>query len=396
MEKFKISFKKIFNNIISNNSEAFDEQLIENYSEASSSSKESEIEEENSRGKRIKFKDYSKHLWVNGTSVTYFVPEIGKCSIVFSQEEIKSVEQALTWGDVFPDNYDRISQQWIDKAKWKEPNSENPKFTLFYHSYKNEPLLNNALSNQRKRDTKAFNKACEKSIEKLHKKFCTFEKGWAKNNQRHVYEKQSFRGFKWNSFDKNKTMLKSFYCDKIKPVLVQPLDLNEFTNGRLSLKSQMLAEWLFGSAPKILESVIADPVDFTKVYKNVRKRHSSIIYLLKNPRLSKTCSKAAWEKMINPLSYEMNHSLLNSKNESVVGFQYQVKLIKEVVDQFPFDAALIMNSSIGRLYVVENYDRLISHPEFIKSKMCRNTFGFTIETDQDAKSKLFIVLLTYI
>ena len=124
MEKFKISFKKIFNNIISNNSEAFDEQLIENYSEASSSSKESEIEEENSRGKRIKFKDYSKHLWVNGTSVTYFVPEIGKCSIVFSQEEIKSVEQALTWGDVFPDNYDRISQQWIDKAKWKEPNSE--------------------------------------------------------------------------------------------------------------------------------------------------------------------------------------------------------------------------------------------------------------------------------
>ena len=81
MEKFKISFKKIFNNIISNNSEAFDEQLIENYSEASSSSKESEIEEENSRGKRIKFKDYSKHLWVNGTSVTYFVPEIGKCSI---------------------------------------------------------------------------------------------------------------------------------------------------------------------------------------------------------------------------------------------------------------------------------------------------------------------------
>ena len=83
----------------------------------------------------------------------------------------------------------------------------------------------------------------------------------------------------------------------------------------------------------------------------------------------------------------MSHTQLNSRMESVVGFQYRNKLTKQAIIDFPFDAIIVLNSSLGRLYIIENYNQLTSHPDFIKTRTSGHIFGFSLSNNDEVNSK---------
>ena len=69
---------------------------------------------------------------------------------------------------------------------------------------------------------------------------------------------------------------------------------------------------------------------------------------------SKKLSTKYLEIVLKLNRYEAAHSVLNSKNEHVIGFQYKTKLSESVIFDLQFDAVLGQNSTMWRLYVLEH------------------------------------------
>ena len=116
------------------------------------------------------------------------------------------------------------------------------------------------------------------------------------------------------------------------------------------------------------------------------------MYILSNGIFSKKLSTKYLETLLKPIRYEAAYIVLNSRNEHVIGFQYKTKLSESVISDFLFDAVLGLNSTMGRLYVLEHYNELSSHPGFVKTKTVSNVFGFSLATDDDVHSKYLMLI----
>ena len=94
-----------------------------------------------------------------------------------------------------------------------------------------------------------------------------------------------------------------------------------------------------------------------------------------------------YHKIIEQITYEMSHTQLNSKKESVVGFQYRNKLTKQAIIDFLFNTIIVLNSSLGRLYIIENYNQLMFHQYFIKTRTSDHKFGFSLSNNDEINRK---------
>ena len=55
------------------------------------------------------------------------------------------VNKELVFGDVFPDNYDKKRQIWIQEEDLKTRNAEVKEFELFYDVYKTDSTLKSTI-----------------------------------------------------------------------------------------------------------------------------------------------------------------------------------------------------------------------------------------------------------
>ena len=199
--------------------------------------------------------------------------------------------------------------------------------------------------------------------------------------------KQSFESYNWSSFDKNKKLLESYYSKNPSESPVFPSQLETHQDKSLSQVAIHVAETVFGSWPTFLEFNLDLNININKILSEVRTRHNSVIYFLENSILSKKKSRKVWDTMIEPIIYEMSHTELNSRKESVAGFQYRNKLTKQTIIDFPFDAMIAMNSSLGRLYIIDNYNKLTSHPDLVKTRTSGHIFGFSLTNNDEVYRK---------
>ena len=156
LQAHKISFKYIWTYLLSqteNNASSKDlDYSIEKYIDHSDCS-----DNEEEKGKQdLKFGNYLDHWTFIDDSVNYFVPVVGENKIQFTQSEIDVVNKALVFGDVFPDNYDKKRQIWIQEEDSKTRNAEVKAFELFYDVYKTDSTLKSTIWRSKKRDIKSF------------------------------------------------------------------------------------------------------------------------------------------------------------------------------------------------------------------------------------------------
>ena len=362
---------------------------IEKYVSDSESS-----DNENIRSKpKLEFGNYLKHWTFTNNSVDYYVPAVGMYNISIMPHEKDIINQALEFGDIFPDNYDSEKQIWVHESNSKPIEIEGNGFELCFDVYKIDKQVSNKINKSKKRDHKQFKKAWEKSLEIIHSSlYSSSNNEFARNISQHL-ERQSFESYIWSSFDKNKVLLESFYSDAPTEFPVFPSSLKLISDGNPFTILSQVAEVLFGSCPKFLESKSDLNKNIKKILAEIKRRHNSIVYFWNNSILSKKISKKLWDQIIEPLIYEMSHTLLNSRKESVAGFQYKFQLAKQVIIDFPFEATIVTNSSMGRLYIIENYNRLTSHPDFIKSKTASHIFGFSLSSNDEVSSKYIFISL---
>ena len=185
--------------------------------------------------------------------------------------------------------------------------------------------------------------------------------------------KQSFESYNWSSFDINKKLLESHYSKNPSESPVFPSQLETHQDKSLSQAAIHVAETVFGSWLIFLEFNLDLNININKILSEVRTRHNSVIYFLENSILPKK-SRKVWDTMIEPIIYEMSHTELNSRKESIDGLQYKNKLTKQTIIDFPFNVMIAMNSSLGRLYIIANYNKLTSHLDLVKTRTSGHIF----------------------
>ena len=293
----------------------------------------------------------------------------------------------------FPDNYDSEKQKWVHESNSKPIEIEGNGFELCFDVYKIDKQVSNKINKSKKRDHKQFKKEWEKSLEIIHSSlYSNSNNEFFRNISQHL-ERQSFEPYIWSSFDKNKVLLESFYSDAPTEFPIFPSSLKLISDGNPFTILSQVAEVLFCSCPKFLESKYDLNKNIKKILEEIKRMHNSIVYFWNNNILSKKISKKLWDQIIEPLIFKMSHTLLNFRKESVAGFQYKFQLEKRVIIDFPFEATIVMNSSMGRLYIIENYNRLTSHPDFIKSKTTSHIFEFSLSSNEEVSSKYIFISL---
>ena len=127
---------------------------IEKYVSDSESS-----DNENIRSKpKLEFGNYLKHWTFTNNSVDYYVPAVGMYNISIMPHEKDIINQALEFGDIFPDNYDSEKQIWVHESNSKPIEIEGNGFELCFDVYKIDKQVSNKINKSKKRDHKQFKK----------------------------------------------------------------------------------------------------------------------------------------------------------------------------------------------------------------------------------------------
>ena len=132
--------------------------------------------------------------------------------------------------------------------------------------------------------------------------------------------KQWFEGNDWQLFNKNRKMLESHYKQQKQIKLLHHSKVKIRKSDLIWPKTIQLAEFLFGSSPNNIESELKVPDDVNSILNKLESRHESIMYILSNGIFSKRLSTKYLETLLKPIRYEAAHSVLNSRNEHVIGF----------------------------------------------------------------------------
>ena len=195
------------------------------------------------------------------------------------------------------------------------------------------------------------------------------------------------KGFDWmdNAWIKN-IFDDHFYVNvsalKIKgSAILHKVNINE------DEKTAYLAGIKYGSWWYLMdESPITDE-EKDNIITSIINRAKTILYLISNPILSFKKWEEYLKSVLSFLVYEMNKPLVNLNNQNIVGWQKDVRFDQAKVEEYPFEALLNLNSTIGRIIAIQNWESLVSHPNFAKQKSYENVFGLIIDNDLKYKSK---------
>ena len=132
------------------------------------------------------------------------------------------------------------------------------------------------------------------------------------------------------------------------------------------------------------------------LWNQIVARVKAIKYLIKNPIIMKN----KWEEILNKtLKFvvdEMERSSINPFGQKVIGWQSGTKYSKDTIYLFPFECILWLNSTSGRMMVLNHWKNLVSHPNFVKQKTWEHVYNFTIESDPKASSKYQNKIMIYL
>ena len=125
------------------------------------------------------------------------------------------------------------------------------------------------------------------------------------------------------------------------------------------------------------------------IVNTIINRHRIILRMLKTPTLSLRQSKCMSSILLGPIPDILSKPVINNDNQKVIGWQANQSYPTDIINDTPFEAILSINWTQGRLFVLENWKRIITHSNFLLQSSYENVFGFKIENRENILSKYF-------
>ena len=107
---------------------------------------------------------------------------------------------------------------------------------------------------------------------------------------------------------------------------------------------------------------------------------------MKNLIISMWIWSENWDKLLEFIANEMEKNLNYSLRTVCKSWQSEVRYQREEVQEFQFEWVLSLNSTVGRIMIVNYLESFISHPNIVRQKFCENVL-FSIESNASYKSK---------
>ena len=121
--------------------------------------------------------------------------------------------------------------------------------------------------------------------------------------------------------------------------------------------------------------------------KLILRRTESILYFLKNPILPYSVASDFSNGLLWLIINEMMNSEENKIKEGIIGEQYEIFLDTETIIAYPFESLMKWNSTKGKHFLLENWEKFWILDNFWNQIMYRHIFGFTHSDIKGVKCK---------
>ena len=113
--------------------------------------------------------------------------------------------------------------------------------------------------------------------------------------------------------------------------------------------------------------------------------------MINNQPFKRKREKKYYHKIIDFIWDEMNKWSINHYGEYVAGWQRVSWMTKDQILRQPFEAAKELTSTRGRILVLQNWEKLIRHPDFIYQSSLERWIGFSVSwsTKYNGKCEIY-------
>ena len=195
-------------------------------------------------------------------------------------------------------------------------------------------------------------------------------------------------GFPWNSKVMIKPYLKSWINQKSSERKIEFSESNMYNDFINQEFNWLIAEAIFGSYWSIIEGIKNEGDINTTLINKVDLRRKSILSIINAQSFNKKQYSKYCNLIISQIWEEMRMASINHLNERVIGWQKEWICDENTIVESPFETIKKLSSTRGRLILIQNWDKLIRHPNFLNQMILKDSYGVSISKNKSDLSKL--------
>ena len=119
--------------------------------------------------------------------------------------------QAIYFGDILPDNYDKVKQIWLKTGKGDANNESPNEFHFDFGNYKTKNSIEKEILRLKKRERKEYLKILEEDQCTLYDKLFKKLNSDVKESKKKLVSTNSIVGYNWYRFSDNIKNIKDYF-----------------------------------------------------------------------------------------------------------------------------------------------------------------------------------------
>ena len=332
-----------------------------------------------------KYKDYTFKSW---TSLEYSVPDISEIKLIIPKESQKEVKKDIL-SLFLKIKASFYSEGNIVENKWVETVQEKLKPTPFnfQRTINSKEVMSRLEKYKKFRDAYYQNEICNQIKNQANRYVAKVKKLWEVNHK-FVNNSKTIKDFDWEKQIELEKII-SDHINQTKLISIQILKdwkLQKSEDHKIWINQ--LAEIAYGSYPSFLELKLDKECERNELKKLMLKRSKTILYILRHPVLTNWKKSTFSNDLLSFIINEMEDNENNKRKDGVVGEQSETFLKVETILMLPFECLMKCNSTRGKLFILENWDKIIMLGNFGYQTKYKHIFGFIHSESNNNISKL--------
>ena len=328
-----------------------------------------------------------KYIFESGSSYEYITPDLKSTKLVIPKECIKEVQKDLKGLFLNVKNEPKI-HMFDTKFDWREQDKEKLKpIPLNFKKIKNCNEVMKKIKNLDKADELMLKNENDKQIKThCHKLLKSFNK--CKEECPQLFENVAIiKDFDWNNINKLEDQISNHINEKEQLSFQCLKDWKYIFSENIEECLNQQAEIIFGSG-NFIKEVKLNKKSEKESFKNlIFNRFKGIQYILKNPILTGFKNSKVSRDFISFIIHEMENNDINTKKSWVIGEQSEIFLSAETIMSYPFESLMKWNSTKGRLFLLDNWEKFSNMESFGNQTHYGHIFGFVHNENESTKGR---------
>ena len=327
--------------------------------------------------KREVFDKNKKYSFESMTWLEYIAPDLKSTKLIILKKCQEDIEKYLNSLHININSKSRANIFKIRRGCSEKDEEKLRPMPLNFQRITNNIEVMSTIKKLNKNENVLYQEEISRQLNFLSKKYLESLKVWKENNSEYVVNSKSIKDYDWLDSDKRSEQITSFIENKAnQPVLyLKDIVFDKPSNQKAWINQ--LAEIVFGSWPPILETELENKIESEQMKKLISRRTESILYLLKNSILPYSITSDFSNDLLWFIIHEMMDNEENKIKEGIIGEQYEIFLNTETIIAYPFESLMKWNSTKGKLFLIENWEKFWILDNFGNQTMYRHFFGFT-------------------